>query len=80
MFIPKPGRNSYSGTRDFRPVSLTSFLIKTMERLVDRFLRYNILALKPINPNQHAYQTGSLWKQPFISLWFGLRRLLTSRR
>jgi hypothetical protein len=29
-----------------------------MERLVDRFLRYNILVLKPINPNQHAYQAG----------------------
>ena len=35
VFIPKPGRSSYCGPRDFRPISLTSFLLKTMERLVD---------------------------------------------
>ena len=29
-----------------------------MERLVDRFLRDEILALQPLHPNQHAYQTG----------------------
>jgi hypothetical protein len=23
VFIPKPGRNSYNGPRDFRPISLT---------------------------------------------------------
>jgi len=58
VFIPKPGRNSYCGPKDFRPISLTSFLLKTLERLVDRFLRDEILVLKPLHPNQHAYQTG----------------------
>jgi hypothetical protein len=29
-----------------------------MERLVERFLRDEILALKPLHPNQHAYQAG----------------------
>ena len=58
MFIPKPGRNSYCGPKDFRPISLTSFLLKTLERLVDRFLRDEILVSKPLHPNQHAYQAG----------------------
>ena len=58
MFIPKPGRNSYSGPRDYRPISLTSFLLKTMERLVDRCLRDEALALVPLHPNQRAYQAG----------------------
>ena len=58
MFIPKSGRNSYGGPRDFRPISLTSFLLKTMDRLVDRFLRDEILASMPLRPNQHAYQAG----------------------
>jgi hypothetical protein len=35
VFIPKAGKNSYTGPRDFRPISLTSFLLKTLERLVD---------------------------------------------
>ena len=55
VFIPKPGRNSYCGSKDFRPLSLTSFLLKTLERLVDRFLRDEILISKPLHPNQHAY-------------------------
>ena len=58
VFIPKPGRSSYCGPRDFRPISLTSFLLKTIDRLVDRYLRDEILALQPLHPNQHAYQAG----------------------
>jgi hypothetical protein len=58
VFIHKPGRSSYCGPTDFRPISLTSFLLKTMDRLVDRFLRDEILALQPLHPNQHAYQAG----------------------
>jgi len=58
VFIPKPRRNSYSGPRDYRPISLTSFLLKTMERLVDRYLRDEALALVPLHPNQHAHQAG----------------------
>jgi hypothetical protein len=58
VFIPKPGRNSYSGRRDYRPISLTSLLLKTMERPVDRYLRNETLALVPLHPNQHAYQAG----------------------
>jgi len=29
-----------------------------MERVVDRFVRYEILALQPLHFNQHAYQAG----------------------
>jgi hypothetical protein len=58
VFIPKPGRNSYCGPKDFRPISLTSFLLKTLERLVDGFLRDEILVSKPLHSNQHAYQAG----------------------
>ena len=49
VFIPKPGRNSYSGPRDYRPISLISFLLKTLERLVDRYLRDEALALVPLH-------------------------------
>jgi len=42
VFISKPYRNSCSGPRDFRPINLTSFLLKTMERLVDMFLEIKL--------------------------------------
>ena len=58
VFIPKPGRNIYSGPRDYRPISLTLFLLKAVERLVDRYLRDEALAIVPLHPNQHAYQAG----------------------
>ena len=58
VFIPKSGRSSYGGPSDFRPNSLTSFLLKTMERKVDRFLRDENLVPQPIHPNQNAYQPG----------------------
>ena len=52
------GRSSYCGPKDFRPISLTLFLLKTLERLVDRFLRDEVLVFKPLHPNQRAYQAG----------------------
>jgi hypothetical protein len=58
VFIPKPGSNSYGGPMDFRPISLVSFLPKAKERLIDTFLRDEIMAFMPLHPNQHAYQAG----------------------
>jgi len=58
VFIPKCSRNSYSRPRDLRPIGLSSFLLKTMERLVDRYLRDEALVQVPLHPNQHAYWAG----------------------
>ena len=58
MFISKSGRNFYGVPRDFRRISLTSFLLKTMDRLVDKFLRGEILVSMSLHPNQHVYQAG----------------------
>jgi hypothetical protein len=56
VFIPKPGRNSYGMPKEFRPISLTLFLLKTMKRWVDTFLRDKITVFALLHPNQHAYQ------------------------
>jgi hypothetical protein len=79
--IPKPGRSTYSGPRDYRPIGLTSFLLKSMERLVDRYLRDEALAIVPLHPNQHAYQAGISVETALHQLVVcGLRRRLTSKR
>ena len=52
--IPKPGRSTYSGPRDCRPIGLTSFLLKYMDRLVDIYLRDEALAIVPLHSNQYA--------------------------
>jgi hypothetical protein len=51
VFKPKTSRNSYNRPRDFRTISLSLFLLKTMERLVDRYLRDEALAQIPLHPN-----------------------------
>ena len=50
VFIPKHNRSSYTGPRDFRPISLTSLLLKTRERLVHGYLWDKALVLMPLHP------------------------------
>ena len=44
--------------KDFRPISLTSFVLKAVERLVDRNIRDKILTAKPLHRDQHAYRAS----------------------
>ena len=41
VFIPKPLKNYYGEAGSFRPISLTQYLFKTMERVVEWSLREN---------------------------------------
>jgi ribonuclease HI len=58
VFIPKPGKDDYSSAKAFRPISLMSFLLKGLERLVDRDLRDGALKRMPLHEKQHAYRAG----------------------
>jgi hypothetical protein len=42
----------------YRLISLSSYLLKTMEKLVDRHIRDGVLTIHPLHRNQHAYQKG----------------------
>ncbi|XP_048515580.1 uncharacterized protein LOC125502066 [Athalia rosae] len=59
--------------RDVKPspgdtISLTSFLLKTLERLVDRYIRDGALVERPIAHTQHAYQAGKSTETALHSL------------
>lgn len=56
VFIPKPGRNGHIKAKDFRPISLSSFFLKTLERLIDRFLKEKPLIYHPLASSQYAYR------------------------
>jgi hypothetical protein len=58
VFIPKPERSSYELANSFRPINLTSFLLKTMERLVNQSIRMGPLKRFLLECPQHAYQRG----------------------
>lgn len=58
VFIPKPGKEDYGVCSSYRPICLMSFILKTLEKLVEKQAREQIAKHNPLNKNQHAYQTG----------------------
>ena len=58
IFIPKMGKDDYSEPKAFRPISLTPFLFKTLERLCYWEIQETALADRPISKMQHAFLTG----------------------
>lgn len=58
VFIPKPGKTRYTDPKSFRPVSLTSFMLKTLEKVVLRHVGDTSLKVNPLHENQHAYIPG----------------------
>jgi hypothetical protein len=50
ILIPKLRLESYKLAKSFRPISLTSFLMKTMEGLADLHIKERSLKDPPLNP------------------------------
>jgi hypothetical protein len=42
-FIPKPGKADFTEAKAYCPISLFSFLLKKMEKLVDRHIKDGVL-------------------------------------
>ena len=57
-FIPKPGKPNFTEAKSIRPISLTSFLLKTLENLCDRSISDGPLKRFPLSTYQHAYRPG----------------------
>ena len=55
IFIPKPAKLSYNEAKSFRPISLTCFLLKTLERLIETYIKGFVFTTNPLNQSQHAY-------------------------
>jgi hypothetical protein len=57
VFIPKAGKVSHTTPKEFRPISLSSFLLKTLERLIDMHIKENT-DIEEKCTMQHAYLKG----------------------
>ena len=79
IFIPKIGKDNYYEAKSFRPISLTSFLLKAIEKLIDRHIREVVLASMPLSISQHAYQPGRSTDTALYSLSFLLERNLNAK-
>lgn len=58
VFIPKAVRPFSIQPRSYRPIRLSSFLLETMEKMIDRQIRDVYLERDPMSIAQYAYQTG----------------------
>ena len=58
IFLAKPGRDSYDQSKSFRPLSMSSFMLKTFEKLVLWQILATALKESPINKNSHAFRSG----------------------
>lgn len=57
IFIPKAGKASHSAAKDYRPISLSSFMLKILERLLDIHIR-GVVRDVGLSRAQHAYTKG----------------------
>lgn len=58
IFIPKPGKRDKTHPKAFRPISLTSVLLKTMEKVLSEFINSTYMQAHPLSKFQFAYQSG----------------------
>jgi len=58
IFLPKAGKDSYTRSSSWRPISLTSFLLKLLERLIDWHIRTPTLVESLVESGQCAYLRG----------------------
>jgi hypothetical protein len=57
VFIPKP-RKKPTQAKSLSPISLVSFILKILEKIIDRHIRGGDLAEKPLHQNQYTYKAG----------------------
>jgi hypothetical protein len=58
MFITKTRKFYYTEANTYRPICLSSILLKKIGKLVDRHNRDGAMRKFPLHLTQHAYQTG----------------------
>ena len=56
--IPKSGKPDYSIPKAYRPISLTPFIFKLLERVNAWDIMETALKTNPIHKRQHAYRMG----------------------
>ena len=80
VFLSKPGKASYSLPSSFRPICLTSFVFKNMERLVYWNLLETSLQDNPLHDRQHGFRRG-LSTDTALSMMMGrIEKALRTKR
>jgi hypothetical protein len=64
-----------SQAKSLQPISLMSFFLKTLEKLLDRYIRGGVMVEKPLHRYQFAYRAGMSTETALVQV---VRRLENS--
>jgi hypothetical protein len=78
VFIPKLGK-SLSQAKSLHPISLMSFVLKTLEKLLYRHIRGGAVVVKPLHRNQFAYRAGMSTETALFQVVHRLEKSLKQR-
>jgi hypothetical protein len=78
VYIPEPGK-PLSQAKFLRPISLMSFILKTLEKLIDRHIRGGVLVEKAIHQNQFAYRECMSTEIALFHVTYRLEKSLNHR-
>ena len=56
IFIPKQGKKDRADPKSYQPISLTSFLFKSLEKIIQGKLDLDGICPHKISPNQHGFR------------------------
>ena len=59
VFIPKVGKSDYTLAKSYRPISLMSFVLKSLERLILWHIQDEYMVRRPLNENVFSYREGA---------------------
>jgi hypothetical protein len=79
VFIPKSGK-PLSQVKSLRPISLMSFILKTLEKLLDKHIRDGVLVEKPLRQNQFAYRAGMSTETALFQVVYRLGKSLKHKQ
>ena len=77
LFLPKPGKIDYTTAK---AISLTSFLLEGLEKVIDRYLWDGPLVDLPLHLRQHAYQAGKSTESALHQLVSRLEKAIDQRQ
>jgi len=67
VFIPKAGKKDITDPKLFRTITLTSFLLKTLEKQADVSIRSTLLVEHPLQRTQHVYRPADQLILPYVT-------------
>ena len=79
VFIPKAGKRSAADPKSYRPISLSSFILKSMEKVLDLHIRSELNRKAPLSLYQFAYQKGKSTTTALHTLVTKLEKSLSAK-